>query len=104
MIDDGEDEPTDVGQRGVRGSLDGVQFHESDRAMLESLVNDAEYVGRRLSTNCAVPGNISKPQYRDFWENEIKPSDQVLDIIRRGYSLPFRCLPPLRLKEITGVL
>ena len=94
MKDDWEDEPTDDGQQCVRGSLDGVLFHESDRAMLESLVNDAEYVGRRLSTNCAVPGNISKPQFREFWEKEIKPSEKVLDIIRNGYSLPFRSLPP----------
>ena len=71
-----------------------VDCDDSDYELVQSLTNDAEYVGRRLSTNVAVPGNIHKMQYRDFWKDVLKPSQLVMDTIEHGYSLPFKSIPP----------
>ena len=40
-----------------------IEFHEDDAVLAESLENELEYVGRRLTTNVDVPGNIHKPQF-----------------------------------------
>ena len=89
---DVDDEVPSVGT--VEEGLEGVEFHESDRPMLEALVNDSNYVGRRLSTNISVPGSISKPQFRSFWKNVLKPSKEVMNIVENGYKLPFETTPP----------
>ena len=78
----------------VEEGLEGVEFLESDRPMLAALVNDSNYVGRRLSTNISVPGSISNPQFRNYWKNVLKPSKLVMDIVENGYKLPFEETPP----------
>ena len=67
---------------------------DSDFELVQSLTNEADYFGRRLTTNCAVPGNIHREKYRDFWLNVLKPSKLVRDTIEYGYSLPFASIPP----------
>ena len=66
-----------------------LDFHEEDSQLVSSLENQTEYLGRRLSTNTSVPGNIHRPRYREFWEKELEAPQFVL-----GH--PFcRLLPPL---------
>jgi len=91
----------------------GFQFIEEDRDLVSSLVNEATYAGRRLSTNVQVPGelvtflqiimlsllfhhsgSIHRPEFREFWEKSLCPTGLTLDTIRHGYRLPFRELPP----------
>ena len=74
--------------------LDDVECLEGEEHILKTLENDSHYIGRRLVTNVKVPGNIHKDNYRDFWINELKPSDFVLDVIVSGYKLPFQEYPP----------
>ena len=62
--------------------------------LLKSLVNESDYVGRRLTTDTRVPSNIHKPMYRDFWLETLKPSEYVKNIIQFGYKLPFTSEPP----------
>ena len=62
--------------------------------LMDELVNDAVYVGRKLSTNVSVPGNIGKPQFKDFWLNKLKPSELVKEVVTEGYKLPFKSIPP----------
>ena len=72
-----------------------VKFEEDDRAMIESLGNDAVYIGKRLSTNVNVPQNIHKMKYRKFWEETLECTEFCLDVIRSGYRLPFlNGIPP----------
>ena len=79
--------------------LDEIECFPEEAHILKTLVNDSNYVGRKLSTNVEVPANIHKPQYRDFWCNILKPSNYVLDIIKFGYKLPFASEPPQSFSE-----
>ena len=58
------------------------------------LVNNASYVGKRLSTDSRVPGRIGRPEFYDFCEKELKASDYVLNTIKHGYQIPFKSTPP----------
>ena len=73
-----------------------IDFHETDRALVKSIENEALYFGRRLVTDTRVPGNINKPEYREFWETKLKPysTELLMSTISNGYSLPFREIPP----------
>ena len=67
---------------------------EGENHIIENLSNDSCYIGRKLSTNRNVPGNIHKPEYREFWRNKVKPSKLVMDVIDHKYKLPFTSEPP----------
>ena len=71
-----------------------VQCDDFDAKLVESIENEANYVGRRLVTNVEVPGNIHRDSFRAFWEETLQPTDMVRDTVRRGYALPFREVPP----------
>ena len=77
-------------------ALDDIHFDEEDRVLVQSIENEASYFGRRLVTNARVPGNINKPEFRSFWESDLKPfsTELLRNTISRGYSLPFRSIPP----------
>ena len=66
----------------------------SDDLLAKSLVNQASYAGKQLTTKAAVPANIHKGKFRDFWLNILKPDEFVSDTIINGYSLPLREEPP----------
>ena len=77
------------------GSLSTLVYCEDDDfGLIQSLENEADYIGRRLTTDRQVPGNIHKLKYRDFWKDVIKPSKLVWDTITEGYKLPFHTIPP----------
>ena len=71
-----------------------IDCDDEDFGLVQSLTNEGEYLGRRLTTNKAVPGNIHKQKYRSFWKEVLKPSKLVMDTIEQGYSLPFESVPP----------
>ena len=71
-----------------------MRFSEEDAALAHSLENELEYVGRRLTANVDVPGNIHKLQFCQFWKEEIKAPDFFLKTLEEGYELPFEFLPP----------
>ena len=37
-----------------------------------------------------VPGRISRPEFYSFWEQVLKPGEEILSIIRDGYKVPFK--------------
>ena len=79
-----------------RGALDVLAYVDcdvEDVSMVGSLELEGDYVGRRLTTNYSVPGNIHKPQFSEFW-NSLECSELVRDTIRHGYQLPFKEIPP----------
>ena len=77
-------------------ALEEIDFHETDRELVKVIENEAAYHGRRLVTDSRVPGNINRSCYREFWNNELKPfsTELLSSTIARGYSLPFRSIPP----------
>ena len=56
-------------------------------------------MGRRLTTNVDVPGNIHKPHFRDFWPEELKASEFVMKTLEEGYELPFSSNPTPSFKQ-----
>ena len=66
----------------------------SDDLLVKSLVNQASYAGKQLTTKAAVPANIHKGKFREFWLDVLKPDEFVRDTIITGYSLPLREEPP----------
>ena len=80
-----------------------LEFGEEDANLASSLENQLDYVGRRLSTNTSVPGNIHRPRFREFWEKELEAPEFVVETLASGYSLPFTETPPPVSKETTRV-
>ena len=81
-----------------------LEFGEEDANLASSLENQLDYVGRRLSTNISVPGNIHRPRFREFWQKELEAPEFVIETLASGYSLPFtETLPPLVSKQTTRV-
>ena len=77
-----------------------VAKEKGDNALVQNLiVNEGNYVGRRLSTNALVPGNPHKAEFREFWKEVIKPSSFVLETIENGYQLPFAQVPPASFEQ-----
>ena len=68
----------------------------SDDLLAKSLVNQASYAGKQLTTKAAVPANIHKGKFREFWLNVLKPDEFVSDTIINCYSLPLRALAHYR--------
>ena len=62
--------------------------------LAKTLVNNADYAGKKLSTDVRVPGRIGRPEYFEFWRDELKASDFVLNVIKEGYKFPFVSAPP----------
>ena len=80
-----------------------MESKDSDSRLVSSLENDLEYVGRRVSTNVDVPGNIPKKKYFQFWE-ELKAPDCVLKTLVEGYELFVHTLPPPSFEKTMLVL
>ena len=81
-------------EAGIGFSKMEMFYGEDEKPVVDNLTNDAFYVGRKLSTNRKVPGNIHREEYQDFWMNKIKPSQMIKDVIEHKYRLPFSSEPP----------
>jgi len=40
------------------------------------------------------PGNIHKHEFFDFWQKELEASPWVLNLLEKGYKIPFKSTPP----------
>ena len=40
-----------------------------------------------------TPGNIHKPEFRDYWASTLKANSWVMDLLENGYTLPFHSEP-----------
>ena len=80
----------------VEEDFRGLTFNlpKEEIILAKSLVNELEYVGRRLSTDIRVPGRIGDPKYFNFWKEDLGASDFILDTISGGYKFPFATVPP----------
>ena len=58
-----------------------VDGNDSDLALVKSLKNDADYVGRELTTRVSVPGNIHRLQFRQFWMEILNCSDLIKNLL-----------------------
>lgn len=65
-----------------------------EEGVAKVLVNNANYVGKKLSTDSRVPGRIGRPEFYEFWKNELGACDFVLSTIKEGYKIPFKEIPP----------
>ena len=62
--------------------------------MEEMLVNNIEYVGKRLSTNSGVLGRLKKPQFADY-EDVLKADAETMAVVRHGYIILSQSMPPV---------
>ena len=74
--------------------LADFECDSSDDALVKSLVNEAKYAGKKLTTKSSVPANIHRLEFREFWLNTLKPDEFVRDTIENGYRLPLLVEPP----------
>ena len=82
---DGSELVTGFSEAKTGFSVEDISCHPEEQHLIKSLVNEAEYVGRRLSTDVRVPANIHREEYFQFWSKELQPNDYLLDIIKNGY-------------------
>ena len=75
-------------------SIDEVGVLQEERHLIKTLENESVYVGRKLTTDTRVPGNVHNQEFRKFWQEELKPNEYLFNIIQNGYRLPFKSLPP----------
>ena len=47
-------------------------FDDVEEDVAKILVNNSNYVGKKLSTDSRVPGRMNKPEFYDFWKNDLK--------------------------------
>ena len=78
---------TELNQLQRYDALADVEANSEDVDLLRSIEHAGSYLGRRLTTNVSVPGNISNPRYRSFWTETLQCSDFVLQTISEGISL-----------------
>ena len=71
-----------------------VDFDPEDKLDL-LIVNESEYIGKRLSTDNRVPGSICNPKYYSYWKDVLKAPDFVLETLREGYKFPLKEIPPV---------
>ena len=82
---DGSELVTGFSEAKTGFSVEDISCHPEEQHLIKSLVNEAEYVGCRLSTDVRVPANIHREEYFQFWSKELQPNDYLLDIIKNGY-------------------
>ena len=70
-------------------AFDELGVEEEAPDLAEVLVNTASYAGRCLTTDFRVPGGIGKPEFYNFWKNELKAAPFILSSISEGYKFPF---------------
>ena len=62
-----------------------------DLELGKTLVNEMDYVGRRLTTNNSVPANIHRDKFLPFWRDELEAPPFVLDQIQKWLFAAFCC-------------
>ena len=75
VMEEEESIPMSVGYDKVAGTgfvLEEIIFKAGENNVVESLSNDALFIGRKLTTNTKVPGIIHNVDFTKFWLNEIK--------------------------------
>lgn len=74
------------------GFKPGAILEDWDRPFLELAEED-------------VPGRINNPEYYSFWRDVLEAPEDILEIIREGYAVPFinGLLPPLLSPATTRV-
>ena len=45
-----------------------VDFNPSEQSIAETLVNNSNYVGKKLTMDLIVSGRIGNPEFYDFWK------------------------------------
>ena len=74
--------------------LANIECDRKDDLLMKSLVNESNYVGKKLTTKTSVPASIHRLEFRDFWLNTLNPDELVRDTIVNGYRLPLIEEPP----------
>ena len=70
--------------------LANLDPEEGDLGLAEILENEAEYSGKKLSTNVRVPGRLCKEsRFGDFYEDVLKADADMVAIVRNGYVVTF---------------
>ena len=80
------------------------ELHSEDAHLEFTLVNELDYVGRKLTTNSSVPSNIHRDKFLKFWKEELEAPSFVIDTLVNGYSLPFASEPPPSFEKKTTLL
>ena len=67
----------------------------SEIDLAHSLVNEASYIGKKLSTDIGVPGRLASSRvFGDFYEQVLLADLETCAIVRYGYIVPFEQFPP----------
>ena len=61
--------------------------------MIELPELEGEFLDKKARA-ALVPGRIHHEKYRDFWRDELKAPQYILDILETGYKLPLTRWPP----------
>ena len=75
-------------------------FDNEEENLHRSLENEGEYIGKKLSTNSAVPGRLCRdPIYAEFYRDVLKLDTKIIKIVSKGYIVPFDLEPAIGKKN-----
>ena len=71
-----------------------IKWDSDEKGLANIMSNESSYVGKKLTTDVRVPGNICKPEFYNYWKKTLLAPEFVLETLRDGYKFPLSQTPP----------
>ena len=72
-----------------------ANFDNEEQDLGKVLENESVYMGKKLTTNTAVPGRLCRDRrYVDFYKEVLDSHKKIVKIVANGYKVPFDEEPP----------
>ena len=67
-----------------------ANFDNEEQELGKALENESVYMGKKLTTNTAVPGRLSRDGlYAEFYREVLNADEKIVKIVASGYKVPF---------------
>ena len=67
-----------------------ANFDNEEQELGKALENESVYMGKKLTTNTAVPGRLCRDRrYQEFYREVLDADEKIVKIVANGYKVPF---------------
>ena len=75
--------------------LAAANFDNEEQELGKSLENESVYIGKKLTTNAAVPGRLCRDRrFADFYREVLNIDEIIVKIVSQGNKVLFDKEPP----------
>ena len=72
-----------------------ASFDNEEKELGKTLKNEGVYMGKKLTTNTAVPGRLCRDKsYAEFYKDMLEADEKIVKMVANGYKVPFDEEPP----------